>query len=274
MRGCARAPRREILLSVEMIGTELNSTDEPVERRRYLDVAEEVLRAVAVGSLGAGDRLPNERDLAARCDVSRATVREAMLALELSGVIDVRPGSGSFLTGLGVHSGHTVAPPADSSPRELLEVRQIIEPTVVQLCAQRIRRGDISRLVSLVDDAERESESIEAGHLDRFVSLSLAFHRELAANCGNSVLASLTSHMVNAAEHPMWTLVDSIVVRNPQTRAKQVEEHRAILQAVSNGHAVAASRAMTDHLGALANRIFGPEQSPPRVERTRRRRSV
>jgi GntR family transcriptional repressor for pyruvate dehydrogenase complex len=145
------------------------------------------------------------------------TVREAMLALELGGVVEVRPGSGTYLTGLGVPSANLVAPPVDSSPRELLHARQIIEPAVVQLCSLRIRPADVERLERLVDEAQAESESGEPGRLDQFVALSLAFHRELAACCGNSVLAGLTSHLVNAAEHPLWALVDGIVVRNPET---------------------------------------------------------
>ena len=245
---------------------------EAPERRRYLEVAEEVMRAVAVDAIGPGDRLPNERVLAERCQVSRATVREAMLALELSGVIEVRPGSGSYLTGLGLRSGNVVAPPADSSPRQLLEVRQIIEPSVARLCAERARRADIARLEQLIDDAGKESEPGTPGHLDRFVAHSLAFHRELATCCGNSILAGLTSHLVNAAEHPLWTLVDGIVVRDPRTRVKQMEEHRAILRAISRGNGGGAAEAMTAHLGALATRIFGPEQPSPRVSRARRGR--
>ena len=65
-------------------------------RRRYLAVAEEVLHAIAIGNLRPGDRLPDERALAQQCSVSRATVREALLALELGAVIDVRPGAGCF----------------------------------------------------------------------------------------------------------------------------------------------------------------------------------
>lgn len=243
------------------------------ERRRYLDVAEEVMRSVAIGSIGVGDRLPNERELALRCDVSRSTVREALLALELSGVIEVRPGSGCYLTGMGVHSGTVVAPPADSSPRELIEVRRTIEPTVARLCASHMRTGDVRRLQRLVDDAATESASLPAGTLDRFVGLGLAFHRELSAMCGNSILAGLISHLVDAGEHPLWILVDGIVVRDPETRSRQIEEHHTILRAIARGDGATAAEAMTAHLGAISDRIFGPEQDPPRVTRTRRRRS-
>jgi DNA-binding FadR family transcriptional regulator len=251
------------------------SDDPPVrERRRYLDVAEEVMRAVAIGSIGVGDRLPNERQLALRCDVSRSTVREALLALELSGVIEVRPGSGCYLTGMGVHSGTVVTPPADSSPRELIEVRQTVEPAVARLCAVNMRGEDIRRIGHLVDDAAGESQSLPTPGLDRFVRLGLAFHRELAAVCGNAILAGLTSHLVDAGEHPLWMLVDAIVVRDPDTRTRQVEEHQAILGAIAQGDGARAAEAMTSHLGALSDRIFGPAKDPPRVTRTRRRRSA
>jgi DNA-binding GntR family transcriptional regulator len=142
---------------------------------------------------------------------------------------------------------------------------------VVQLCSLRIRKQEVTRLGQLIDDAHMESESRSDGHLDRYVGLSLAFHRELAACCGNSVLAGLTSHLVNSAEHPLWTLVESIVVRDPQTRTTQVEEHRAILRAVSENRTDVAVTLMTDHLGGLERQLFGSE---PRVTRSRRRRST
>jgi DNA-binding FadR family transcriptional regulator len=256
-------------------GTGAAAREEPPrERRRYLDVAEEVMRSVAIGSIGVGERLPNERELALRCDVSRSTVREAILALELSGVIEVRPGSGCYLTGMGVHPGLVVTPPAQSSPRELLEVRQIIEPSVARQCARNMHGDDLRRLKQLVDDAARESETVQSGNLNRFVGLGLAFHRELAVSCGNTILAGLISHLVDAGEHPLWMLVDGIVVRDPRTRTRQVEEHRAILRAIAMGDGALASEVMTTHLGAISARIFGPEKDPPRVTRSRRRRSA
>ena len=255
-------------------------TDANAGRRRYLEVAEEVLRAVAVGSISAGDRLPNERQLAERCGVSRSTVREALLALELGGVIEDRPGSGCFLTGMGVHAGALAAPPVDSSPRELLEVRQVIEPPVASLCAGNIRGIGLRRLEDLLDAAERQSESevdgpgAEPAGTHDFVSLSLAFHRELASHCGNTILSSITSHLVDAGEHPLWLLVDSIVVRDRPTRARQIAEHRTILDALAARRGDVAAQAMAEHLGALQARIFGPEVIPPKVSRARRHHSA
>ena len=227
------------------------------DRRRYLDVADYVLRAVAAGAITRGDRLPNERELGARCGVSRSSVREALLALELGGVIESRPGSGWYLTGVGVPASTPVTPPLDSSPRELLEVRRMIEPPAAHACAWRIEPGDVRRLTALIDDAELMSAAPPGDDLHPFVQLNLAFHRELAQLCGNAILASITGHLVDASEHPLWLLVDSIVVRSPATRAAQLKEHRLILKAIAEHRGEDAAKAMSVHLGALTKRIFG-----------------
>ncbi len=226
-------------------------------RRRYLDVAEYVLRSVASGLISRGDRLPNERELGARCGVSRSSVREALLALELGGVIEGLPGSGWYLTGVGVPASTPVTPALDSSPRDLLEARRIVEPPVAQLSAWRIGPHDAGRLAALIDEAEQLSAAPPGDGLDPFVRLNLAFHRELARLSGNHVLAGLTSHLVDANEHPLWLLVDSLVAGSPAVRTAQLAEHRAILAAVAEHRGEDAAQAMSRHLGALTRRMFG-----------------
>lgn len=230
------------------------------ERRRYLDVADHLLRAVAAGGIVRGDRLPNERELASECGVSRATVREALLALELGGVIEGRPGSGWYLTGVGVPANTPVAPPLDSSPRDLLAVRRIIEPPAAHECAWRVSPGDVRRLAALIDEAERMSADLPEDGLQAFVRLNLAFHRELAQLSGNAIIASITSHLVDWGEHPLWLLVDSIVARSTATRAAQIREHRTILAAIAGHRGEDAAEAMSLHLGALTTRMFGGTQ--------------
>ena len=232
---------------------------EQTARRRYLDVAEYILRAVAAGTIARGDRLPNERELAARCRVSRPTAREALLALELGGVIEVRPGSGCYLTGVGVPA--PVSPALDSSPRELLAVRRIVEPPAAHACAWRIQPDEVLRLAELIDEAERISDDLPEDGMHPFVRLNLEFHREVGQLCGNAILASITSHLVDAGEHPLWLLIDGIVVRTPATRAAQIREHRAILAAIAGHRGEDAAQAMSVHLGALTERFFGTAPS-------------
>lgn len=243
----------------------------PPERRRYLAVAEEILRAVALGNLTAGDRLPDERELARRCGVSRSTVREALLALELGGVIEVRPGAGCFLLGTNSNVGSMAALPIDSQPRQLLEVRRELEPLAARRCAAGIRSDDLARLSSLVDDAAEESSARSPDSLDRYLLHNLAFHREIARSCRNPVLAALTMQLIDAETHPLWMMVDGIVVRDAGTRTMQIDEHRAVLQAITAGDEDAAAAAMAAHLDALAARMFGPAAARPKVSRARPR---
>lgn len=237
------------------------------ERRRYLAVAEEILRAVALGNLVVGDRLPQERELARRCGVSRSTVREALLALELGGVIEVRPGAGCFLVGTNSLAGSMAALPIDSQPRQLLEVRRELEPLAARHCAADIRSDDLARLSSLLDEAAVESGARPPDGLDRYLLLNLAFHREIARSCRNQVLAALTVQLIDAESHPLWMMVDGIVVRDAATRAKQLDEHRSILQAITAGDVEAAAAAMAAHLDALGTRMFGPGTARPKLVR-------
>lgn len=242
-------------------------------RRRYLDVAEQILRSLALGSLRAGDRLPDERSLARRFQAARSTVREALLALELSGIVEVRRGAGHYLTGVGLPGRAPAASQVDASPRELLEVRRLLEPPAAHLAAASIRRTEVHHLHGLLDEADVLAPLEDERDLDHFVELNLAFHRELARASGNAVLADVVTHLVDAGEHPLWLLVDRIAVRNAEVRHQQVLEHRQILAAVATGNAQQAYQAMAEHLGQLSARIFGLQDGRPTIHRARPERT-
>ena len=244
----------------------------PIRRRRYLDVADKILYSVALGVITAGQRLPNERELARLCGVSRATVRDALLALELTGVVEVRGGSGCYLTGLGLRSELSTELAVDVAPRDLLEVRQMVEPGAARLCAERATRSEIENLRSLLIEAEHFPEDALEEDLDNFVGLNLKFHRDLARACGNVVVGDVVRHLVDAADHPLWLLADHNTVRDPITRAQQVKEHNDILGPVMKRDPDAAAEAMARHLGAVSTRMLGPPIPSPAVRRARRRR--
>jgi DNA-binding FadR family transcriptional regulator len=226
------------------------------ERRRYLVVAEEMLRGIALGNLCVGDRLPDERTLANQFSASRATVREAILALELAGVIETRRGSGHYLKMVGFARSVQPMSTLDGSPREILEVRRLLEPAAAVLACRHIQPNEVVHLEGLLDEAEALSDESQDKNLDRFVELSLAFHRDLARACGNTVLADIVSGLVDAVAHPLWLLVDRIVARSAKTRHEEVAEHRRILAAVASQRSSDAEESMAEHLGALSNRML------------------
>jgi len=107
----------------------------PSSQRLYVRVAERIADLINEGQVKPGDKLPSERDLAEMLKVSRPTVREAMIALEVSGVIEVRTGSGIYVAGKAGKPRH--APKDDGiGPFDLLEIRSIIEPEAAALAAQ------------------------------------------------------------------------------------------------------------------------------------------
>lgn len=236
----------------------MSSSDQSVraQGRRYFTVAQEVLTAVASGSYAVGGRLPTDRELASRHGVSRATAREAVLALELIGVVEVRHGDGVYLRSGSVRVGGTDSAALGAPPVELIESRQVVEPAVVELVAARI---DDEALAVLEDElAEAEEIVRDPLELPRFMELGLHFHSRLASACGNSLLADVVMQLVNAEEHPLWTLVNQHAMASLDARRGQLEEHQAVLRAVRDHDAAAAGLAMRTHLGHLSTIIFGP----------------
>ena len=239
--------------------------------RRYLAVADGILAAVGTGQLSPGDRLPNERDLARICSTSRTTVRDALLALELFGVVEVRPGSGCYVSNLTSPRRRASSVMLDSIPRELLEARLHVEPEVARICAGNVPPPEIRRLRALIDDCEAEGERAAGGDLSTFLMLSHNFHAELAISCGNSILADLTRQLVDVTAHPLWQVVNAMHVRDPVARAAQINEHRTILDAVERADGELAADSMKHHLGRLELNIFGAARPKTEIVRQRRR---
>ena len=226
-------------------------------KRRYLAVADGILAAVGAGHLSPGDRLPNERELARICATSRTTVRDALLALELFGVVEVRPGSGCYVSSLTSTRRKASSVMMDAVPRELIEARLQVEPQVARICAGNVPPAEIRRLRSLIDECEAEGERAAVDDLGLFLRMSHEFHSELARSCGNSILADLTRQLVDVTAHPLWQVVNSMHVRDAANRAGQIAEHRDILAAVEEADGDLAAACMHDHLARLEQHIFG-----------------
>src|SRR6188474_320639 len=189
-------------------------------QRLYEQVAGQVTDLVARGEFKPGDRLPPERDLAKSLGVSRPTVREAMIALEIAGLVEVRVGAGTFVTDKakqnGVANGRLFEG-VGSSPLELIAARRTIEPEVAALAAQLATPDEVAAIaetVAMIAAATDTPEHRAADHKFH-VRIGLASHNNILTAIVDECWAEMYSPMFER----MGAITGLIVARcSPQQR--------------------------------------------------------
>jgi DNA-binding FadR family transcriptional regulator len=217
-------------------------------QRLYIQVAEQIQRLLREGTLKPGERLPAERDLAERLGVSRPTVREAMIALELAGWIEVRSGSGIYASKqLPSSADNDRSSPAETAdqgigPLEILEIRYILEGEACALAASRISDEQLAQLRQLLVEMEEEEKQPDASE-----KADGKFHSLIAEACQNSA--------IYAVIHWLWQLREaSQLSQFYLARLRQegvhpsIQDHRRILQALEKRDPEKARMAMKIHI--------------------------
>lgn len=210
----------------------------------YMAVTDEAILKIKdmilSGQLRPGDRLPPEKVLSESLGLSRSSMREAVKALEVIRVLDVRRGDGTYVTSLEPHllleaMSFVVDLHDDSSILELFAVRRILEPAAVGLAAARVTPADIASLRAQLDSVDNAS-SVEA-----LVAHDLSFHAAIANAAGNAYLASLIESLSsNTVRARIWR---GLTQENSVPRT--LGEHHAIVDALERGDA-ALARALTE----------------------------
>ena len=211
--------------------------------RLYEQIVQQIEESITSGELKEGDQLPAERELAQQFGVSRTAVREAVKTLREKGLVEAYPGRGTFITngtarGIQQTLDRMIRSGQAEGTAHLTEVREILEPEIAALAAQRVDEEMLSAMreaIAVMDVARKDSEEFIEGDLD--------FHLALAEAAGNPLILSL---------------IDSIVglLREQRTRTYFVEggpergqyHHRRILEAIEHRDAVGAREAMRAHL--------------------------
>ena len=220
----------------------------PSRESTVTEVARQLLSQLLSGQIAPGTRLPSERQMAEAMRVGRSTIREALKALDVLGIIDVRQGDGTYLKG----STSELLPQAIEwglmlgQPRalDLIEARRHLEVLTARLAAERADHSHIAEL-------ERTfAEMQNADDAPSFVQADVAFHLTLAAAAGNSVLSDILSSI--RALLGVW-------IRRAITQAGETDstcqEHAAVLEAVRAGLPDDAAAAMTEHMNRASKRL-------------------
>ncbi len=212
--------------------------------RSYQRLAAQMLLLIAQGEFKLGERLPSERALAERFDVSRTSVREAMIALELQGVVEVRGGSGIYVTQT---SGSTSAAPAympenGPGPFELLRARCLIESEIASVAAETRKDSDLDRIFTALTDMHDNMDDKEANE-----AADQLFHLRIAESTGNTVLLQMVTAMWAQARGPVWTKIEHHF-HTPDLRLASHADHQRIFKALLARDPIAARAAMRAHL--------------------------
>jgi len=238
--------------------------------RLYERVAEDLAGKIAAGDYGVGRRLPSERDLAQAYAVSRPTIREAIIALELDGLVEVRLGSGVYVTARAPRDGQ--AGEMDVGPFELLEARRAIEGESAALAAALITAAELDELESLVAEmqAENARDVVMSEDADR------RFHMLIARATQNSAMVTAVEMLWDArARSPQTKLLSTKAHAAGVTPS--IDEHAAILDALRRRSPDGARQAMRDHLTRVLNSLLAAtevhelEQARARVAAERKR---
>lgn len=218
-------------------------------RRLYQQIAQQLRQLILAGEFAPGSRLPAERELASQLGVSRPSVREALIALEVEGWVEVRTGSGVYVLERSAHTGERV-PATEWGPLEVIRARRVVEGEIAALAAQNAEPAHIAglheALRSMQSDAQAGRAPLEG---DR------AFHLTLAAACGNAVLADTVVHFWDARKGPLFERLGDYF-ETPASWLSAIEEHQSVLAAVSTGVADAARAAMQHHMDQSHERFI------------------
>jgi len=213
-------------------------------RRLYRQIADQLAQLIASGEFPAGSRLPAERELAVSLGVSRTSVREAIISLEMSGLVEVRVGTGIFVTtppeGTSRASGD-----AGPGPFDLLAARKLVEGEVAALAAIKATDEDAGAL--------RQSVERMAAQLDDFAAREAEdrdFHLRLAKATGNGSLELVVEGLWDQRAELWGRLQQHFHTRDLAERT--IRDHAAIAAAVAAHNADGARAAMHRHLGRVA----------------------
>lgn len=215
-------------------------------RRLYRQIADQIRALIASGEVAPGARLPAERDLARQLTVSRPSLREALIALEMEGLLDVRVGSGIYVARPGARTG--VRPGDASGPFEVIHARWLIEGECAALAA---RHASAAQLRAIREAHGRMTA--EAKHDHNPLGADRAFHIRIAEASGNSALVLVVQTLWDQRIGPLYRALER-KLEYPAMAAETLREHQAVIGAIARRDARAARAAMRRHMDMTEKR--------------------
>lgn len=232
--------------------------------RRYVSIGLDLLKQLEKGQYEIGERLPTEREIADQYDVSRTVIREAIIMLELEGLVEVRKGSGVYVVALPSQkndmpkkgAGAISSKPqhlagSDIGPFEMLQGRQLIESNIAEFAATQITKDEVMKMRKVLN---LEKQALESGNSAE--DHDKEFHLLIAKATKNTFLIEVAELMwQKRAESKMWAQLHSHI-DGSEYRMMWLDDHAKILSALQRKDPPAAKLAMWQHLESVKNTLL------------------
>ncbi len=222
-------------------------------KRKSSVIAEQLFEMIQAGEIRVGEKLPPERIIAEQMGVSRPSVREAISALQISGILETRPGDGTYVTRLpavdnGTNPAISVLEKSDS-PYEILQARRAVEIGVVRLAIEVATDEDLGSLKK----AWRERfEKARQGDFEAYTMYGKDFHMTIARATRNRVIIDMMDHLLGAMQQTLWVNMRKAYYQADPSRIDQMlQVHNDIVNAIIDRNvekAVQALEADFDHV--------------------------
>ncbi|KAA5930976.1 MULTISPECIES: FadR/GntR family transcriptional regulator [Pantoea] len=218
--------------------------------RLYRQIANAIMAGITRGDFVAGGLLPPERELAKQLGVSRSSVREALIALEMTGWVDIRTGNGVYVA----QPLPQAAIPQESetcSLQDLLQAREAFEGMLAGFAARHGTAGQREALLALTAELQQYNENDAA-----FLEQDKRFHLLIGEMSGNDVLRDLLEQLWNRRHSPHVQRLERHYADNSFAQAMNAD-HQQIADAIVAGDEAAARQAMESHLQHVQQRLLG-----------------
>jgi GntR family transcriptional repressor for pyruvate dehydrogenase complex len=229
--------------------------------KKSTQIAAQIIDAIQDGIYKAGDRIPSERTIAKETGVSRPSVREAISALQIAGIVESKGGSGCYAKEIPPKSsaqGALNLLDRSLSPYEMLEARKTIEPLVSKLAA---KKATARHLESLRKSLLQIKEAANLGDAKAFDSADYNFHIAIASSTGNEAIRKIVQYLLRPMRGKIWHQLK--VERDGIKRRRHfdvvIASHGAILKAIERGKGQEAEKEMVKHIDFAERSVFEAE---------------
>ena len=229
-------------------------------RRLYRQIADQLRQLIDDGEYRVGSRLPTERELAEKLGVSRPTVREALIALEVEGRLRIRVGSGIYVIDQPPTAPVATANPPIEGSFEILRARAFVESAVAEEAARLAKPADVARLDRVLAQGRRRQRSRDA-----YLVFDRSFHTAIAETLDNAVIVRFVGELFDLRINPHFEQL-ARHTEDPSFRKFAHEEHVAIRNAISADDPAGARAAMHEHLKRSHQRFARDFGEPPQTD--------